>query len=152
MKTYKPDRHGLTTLRLLIMLASAILIGAVWYFIPVKMIVLIIAAAVGTAAIFSMFVYYPLYFRSLSYDSTEKEIIKHSGVFIKSHQAVLYSTVQYTTVVTTPFARHTGFNFVIFFVYGGQLRLLFLRYDDAMEILSRTSVSRNVEGGDRDVS
>ncbi|MBQ8960288.1 MAG: PH domain-containing protein [Ruminococcus sp.] len=151
MKTYEPDRNGLATLRLLILLASAVLIGAVWYFIPVKMIVIIMAAAVGTVAIFSMFVYFPLYFRSLSYDSTDREIIKHSGVFIKSHQSVLYSTVQYTTVVTTPFARHTGFNFVIFFVYGGQLRLLFLRYDDAMEILGRTSLHDPPEGGQSDV-
>ena len=66
-----------------------------------------------------MFVYLPLYFSSLSFDTTENEITKHSGVYFRSHQSVLYSTVQYTTVVTTPLSQYTGLNFVIFFVYGG---------------------------------
>ena len=138
MKTYRPDRRGLGTLRLLILIAAVVLIGAVWYFIPLKWLVISLASGVGAVAFLAMFVYFPLYFSSLSYDSTDKEIIKHSGVFIRSHQSVRYASVQYTTVISTPLARHTGFNFVIFFVYGGQLRLLFLGYDDALEILSRT--------------
>ena len=144
MKTYRPDRRGLGTLRLLILFAACIITGAVWYFIPVVRIVWTVGISIGAIAFLLMFIYFPLYFSSLSYDSTETEIIKHSGVFIRSHQAVLYSSVQYTTVVSTPLARHTGFNFVIFFVYGGQLRLLFLNYDDALEILSRTPKSGEV--------
>ena len=44
----------------------------------------------------------------------------------------------------------TGFNFIIFFVYGGQLRLLFLKKSDVQEIIS-LSGSISVKG-DENVS
>ena len=82
-----------------------------------------------------MFVYLPLYFSSIKYTATETEIMKSSGVFIKTHQSVRYSSVQYTSVISSPFSQYTGLNFIVFFVYGGQLRLLFLKQSDAQEIL-----------------
>ena len=54
---------------------------------------------------------------------------------------MLYSTVQYTTVITTPFSQYTGLNFIVFFVYGGQLRLLFLNQEDALYILRKTGTA-----------
>lgn len=138
MKSFKPDKHALLTLRISITLISLLLFGAVTLYIPVKIVVLIFGIAIATVAIFAMFIYLPLYFSSLSYDSTDKEIIKHSGVYFKSHQSVLYSTVQYSTVITTPFSQYTGLNFVVFYVYGGQLRLMFLKQEDALYILRRT--------------
>jgi len=141
MKKYRPDKNGLFVLRIIIAIVSVLLILVVKHYIPVDILVIIISTAVLTTAVFMIFIYFPLYFSSLSYESSETEIIKHSGVFIKTHQSVRYSQVQYTTVASTPFSQYTGFNFVIFFVYGGQLRLMFLNQKDALEILSRTNCS-----------
>ena len=135
MKHYYPDKACLTTLRIIIIFSVIILLGLVRYFIPAKFLVLSITIAVAVIAFFVMFVYLPLYFSSIKYTATETEIMKSSGVFIKTHQSVRYSSVQYTSVISSPFSQYTGLNFIVFFVYGGQLRLLFLKQSDAQEIL-----------------
>lgn len=137
MNNFKPERNALTTLRILILLISAVLVGVVRIYVPIDIIVIIFAVFVILTDIFMIFVYLPIYFSSLSYEMTDEKIIRHSGVFMKVHQSVRYSTVQYSTVVNTPFSDKTGMNFVILFVYGGSLRLLFLNKDNAMEILRR---------------
>ncbi|MBR6984449.1 MAG: PH domain-containing protein [Ruminococcus sp.] len=136
MKKYRPDRNGLITLRIAIFLASLILFAVVRYYIPVDIIVFITTIAIVTADIFFIFIYLPLYFRSLSYSSDGIEITRHSGVIIKKHQTVCYSAVQYITIISTPFSQYTGLNFIVFFVYGGQMQLAFLDQKDAAEILS----------------
>ena len=149
MKQYKPDRHCLTTMRLLITAAVVIVLWAVRYFIPIEKIVMMCIIVVIAIACFEMFVHLPMYFNSISYYATETEVTKSSGVFIKVHQSVRYSSIQYTTRITSPLSQHTGFNFIIFFVYGGQLRLLFLKRADADEII-RLSGSISVKE-DKDV-
>ncbi|MCQ2490748.1 MAG: PH domain-containing protein [Ruminococcus sp.] len=141
MRSFKPDRHALLTLRLAIAALSLLLLCAVRIYITMDIVLLIISIAILTIDIFFICIYLPLYFRSLSFDATDKEITKHSGVYFRSHQSVLYSTVQYTTVVTTPFSQYTGLNFVVLYVYGGQLRLMFLKQEDAMYVLRRTGAS-----------
>ena len=137
MRSFKPDKHALLTLRLVIVAVSLLLFFAVRMYISLTIVLAIIGIAILTVDIFFC-IYLPLYFKSLSYDTTDTEITKHSGVYFISHQSVLYSTVQYTTVITTPFSQYTGLNFVVFFVYGGQLRLLFLKQEDALYILCKT--------------
>ncbi|MDE5570261.1 MAG: PH domain-containing protein [Ruminococcus sp.] len=137
MNNFKPERNALTTLRIFILLISVVLVGVVRIYIPIDIIVIMFAVFVILIDIFMILVYLPMYFSSLSYEMTDEKIIRHSGVFMKVHQSVRYSTVQYSTVVSTPFSDKTGMNFVILFVYGGSLRLLFLNKDDAMEILRR---------------
>ncbi|MBO7395881.1 MAG: PH domain-containing protein [Ruminococcus sp.] len=138
MRSFKPDKHALLTLRLVIVAVSLLLFFAVRMYISLTIVLAIIGIAILTVDIFFICIYLPLYFKSLSYDTTDTEITKHSGVYFISHQSVLYSTVQYTTVITTPFSQYTGLNFVVFFVYGGQLRLLFLKQEDALYILRKT--------------
>ncbi len=142
MKKFKPDKNALLTMRIIILTISLLLILAVRIYIPITVIVLIIAAAFGTVDIFLIFVYLPLYFSSVCYDMTEDMITRHGGAFVKSHKSVKISKIQYTTVVTTPFSQYTSLNFVILFVYGGQLRMLFLDLDDAMEILKITGEAK----------
>lgn len=149
MKQYYPDRHCLTTMRLIITAAVVIILWAVRYFIPIEKIVMMCIIVVIAIACFEMFVHLPMYFNSISYYATETEVTKSSGVFIKVHQSVRYSSIQYTTRITSPLSQHTGFNFIIFFVYGGQLRLLFLKRADADEII-RLSGSISVKE-DKDV-
>jgi membrane protein YdbS with pleckstrin-like domain len=146
MKTYEPDRNGLMTLRILITLASAALIVLARVFIPWRLTVIILGAVIASTALFLMLIYLPVYFSSITYTITDSEIIRKTGVLIKFRQSVRFSSIQYTTVVSTPLAQYTGFNFIIFFVYGGQFRLLFLSQKDAKEILdiSRTFAGREV--------
>ncbi len=135
MKNYLPDKNCLMTLRVLITLISFILLIAVRYFITVKILVILISTIIGAAAFFIMFAYLPLFIKSIHYTVTETEIIKSSGVIMRFHQSVHYSSIQYTNIITTPFSQYTGLNFIVCFVYGGQLRLLFLNHKDAREIL-----------------
>lgn len=136
MKQYAPDRHCLTTMRILITITVIIILFAVRYFITFDKIVFFTEIIIIFAALVEMFVHLPLFFSSIKYSATDTEITKSSGVFIKVHQSVRYSSIQYTTVISSPFSHYTGFNFIIFFVYGGQLRLLFLKQSDAMEIIA----------------
>lgn len=147
MKEYSPDRRCLSTLRLLITLAVVIIVAAAKYFIPIDKIVLIIVISAVSIACFEMFIHLPLYFSSIKYSTTETEVVKSSGVFIKVHQSVRFSSIQYTTIIKSPLSKHTGFNFIIFFVYGGQLRLLFLKKADADEIIKQSG-SLNIKGDD----
>ena len=135
MKQYYPDRHCLTTMRLIITAAVVIILWAVRYFIPIEKIVMFSIVVVISIACFEMFVHLPMFFNSISYSATETEVTKSSGVFIKVHQSVRYSSIQYTTRISSPLSQYTGFNFIIFFIYGGQLRLLFLKRSDADEII-----------------
>ena len=145
MKQFYPDRHCLTTMRLLITAAVVIILFAIRYFIPADKIVMLSIIVIIAIACFEMFVHLPMFFNSISYSATSTEVTKSSGVFIKVHQSVRYSSIQYTTVISSPFSQYTGFNFIIFFVYGGQLRLLFLKQADAQEII-RLSGSVSVKG------
>ena len=149
MKIYTPDRKALFTLRVLITLLTVILTAILRFYIPVDVLVFIFASAFATIAIFAMFIYLPLFFSSLRYDSSETEITRHSGVFLNSHQTIQYSAVQYTTLITTPFSRKSGLNFIVLFMYGGQLPLMFLSYKDAQEIMRRTRsfMGTSGEGG-----
>jgi uncharacterized membrane protein YdbT with pleckstrin-like domain len=146
MKQYAPDRRCLSTLRIIITAAAVAIISAARYFLPFENAVFWITLGTIAVACFEMFVHLPLYFSSISYIATSTEVIKNSGVFIKVHQSVRYSSVQYTTVISSPFSQYTGFNFIVFFVYGGQLRLLFLKQSDAKEII-RLSGTINIRGG-----
>ncbi len=137
MINFKPEKSALSVLRILILLVSVILIVLIKVYIPFHMVVMISGITIGIIDIFVIFIYLPIYFSKLSYEMSDEKITKHSGVLLKSHQSVRYSTVQYTAVITTPFSQYTGLNFVILFVYGGSLRLMFLNQDNAMEILRR---------------
>ena len=137
MKDYYPDKHCLLTLKLLIILAFMIIWFVTGIFIPEKfsIAVTIIRIAAGVIGFIIGFIYYPFFFRTVKYTLSETEIIRTSGVFIKIYQSVQYSSIQYTTIISSPFSKISGFNFVVFFVFGGQLRLLFLARDDAEEIM-----------------
>jgi membrane protein YdbS with pleckstrin-like domain len=126
---------------------AVVIIAAVRYFIPIDKIVFYSTLIVILTACVEMFVHLPMYFNSISYTATDTEVMKSSGVFFKVHQSIRYTSIQYTTVVSTPFSQYTGFNFIIFFVYGGQLRLLFLKQPDAKEIIE-LSGGISVKGDD----
>ena len=126
MKNYLPDKNCLFTLRISIIVVSLVLITAVNYFFTARVLVILIDTIIGAGAFFIMFAYLPLFLKSIHYMITDTEIIRSSGVMIKLHQSVKYSSIQYVNVITTPFSQYTGLNFIMCFVYGGKLSLLFL--------------------------
>lgn len=138
MKRFYPDNNALTVLRMIITILILTVIALMKYYIPSSRFVLIAGTILAAVGFIIMFAYLPLYFSSIRYIVTDSEITKKCGVFIKSHQTVKCSSIQYTTVIRTPLSKHTGLNIVIFFVFGGQLRLTFVGYNDMIEILKLT--------------
>lgn len=135
MRSYAPDKRSLTVLRIAITVSALALIAAAKIFIKIYALMLTLSIIFAAAALALILAYLPKYFSALSYSATDKEIRKCSGVFFKTVQSIKYSSIQYSTFVTTPFSRHTGLNFIIFYVYGGKFLLLFLKSSDAGEIL-----------------
>lgn len=148
MKDYYPDKRSLWVIKLLtIPLVAAIWIAA-GIFIPFGIIITIVRAAAVIIGVVLSFIYCPLLFRSLKYTVTDTEVKRSGGVFIKKYQSVRYSSVQYITTARSFLSQYTGLNFIVFFVYGGQLRLLFLSRDDADEIMASAPLSHMERGSD----
>ena len=122
-------------LRTVISAVGIIIFAAVKYYARTEKAAFIAGVIITGICFAVMFIYLPLYFASLKYTATDKEIIRTSGVIIRFSQSVRYSSIQYTTVINTFLSRYTGLNFVIFFVFGGRFRLMFLSTEDMDDIL-----------------
>ena len=134
MRHFYPDKRCINVLRTAIAAIGLIIFAVIKYYVRTEKAELIAGSII--AVLFAvMFIYLPLYFASLKYTATDTEIIRTSGVFIRFHQSVHYSSIQYATVIKTFFSRYTGLNFMIFFVFGGRFRLMFLSREDIDEIL-----------------
>lgn len=135
MRHFYPDKKSVRLLQIIISAIGFILFLTAKHYIHSKSTLLILGTIIVSLCIFIMFIYLPLYFSSLKYIVTDTEIIRTGGVFIKVHQSVLFSSIQYVTVIKTFLSGYTGFNFIIFFVFGGRFRLMFLSRNDIDEIL-----------------
>lgn len=135
MRHFYPDKKSVRLLQIIISAIGFILYLTAKHYISSKETLLILGTIIVSLCICIMFIYLPLYFSSLKYIVTDTEIIRTGGVFIKVHQSVLFSSIQYATVVKTFLSGYTGLNFIIFFVFGGRFRLMFLSRNDIDEIL-----------------
>ncbi|MBO5318646.1 MAG: PH domain-containing protein [Ruminococcus sp.] len=135
MRHFYPDKNSVRLLQIIISAIGFILFLTAKHYIHSKSTLLILGTIIVSLCTFIMFIYLPLYFSSLKYIVTDTEIIRTGGVFIKVHQSVLFSSIQYVTVVKTFLSGYTGLNFIIFFVFGGRFRLMFLSRNDIDEIL-----------------
>jgi membrane protein YdbS with pleckstrin-like domain len=95
--------------------------------------IIIVFSVIG---FFVEIVYLPLYFKSIKYYVSPKRVIKVSGVIVTSRQIVKTNSIQYTTVIGTPFSKCTGLNFMVLNTFGGQMVLYFLKKNDVDEIIS----------------
>lgn len=150
MRHFYPDRRCISVLRAVILSIGLVIFAVIRYYVRSEKAVFISGAIIAGICFAVMFVYLPLYFSTLKYTATDKEIIRSSGVFIRLNQSVSYSSIQYTTVINTIFSRFTGLNFMIFFVFGGRFRLMFLSSEDMEDILRLSGSSG--KGGGRSVS
>lgn len=135
MKRYLADKTSLNIIRFIILILSvAVIILAYHYLSFIPIIMWIIIGIFSGLSIFVASVYLPFYFKSAGYYINSDKIIKKTGVFIKTNQCMKVTSVQYITSVTTPFSKHTGFNFVILNSFGGKLILAFLSKKDMDDI------------------
>lgn len=141
MKSYKPDRRSMNTLRAASAAAAIILITAFGLLIPIYSLMITLIAGAAAAAVIVIFVYLPMYFSSLSYTADEDEISKTSGAVFRKKQSVKLSSVQHYTLISTPLSERTGLNFIILYVYGGRIFMPYLSKADANEIIALSEIS-----------
>lgn len=135
MKHYYADKTCLNKLKALVLSFTLILIAVNVYFlsfIPIVMIPLCIIFAVS--GIFTALIYLPVYFRNLNYYVSDERIIKESGFYFRKKQIIRISKIQFTTSVSTPFSRFSGFNFIVLYAYGGMMTVMFLSDRDFAEL------------------
>lgn len=140
MKQYYADKRPLNLLCVVILIATACIIGVIYYylyFIPwlKKLLIgIVIAAAVWTA-----FIWLPCYFKKASYLISPETLVCSTGFLWRTKKIMRTSSVQYVTLFTFPFLKTTGFNFLLVSALGGKLLMPFLSEKDAKEILRRIS-------------
>lgn len=146
MRHFYPDKRSVGVIQFLAAAAGVIIFLIIKHFVHIEKAVLLSGLIILCICAIMVFIYIPLYFSTLRYIATDREIIRISGVFFKIHQSVRYSSIQYASVIKTFLSGYTGLNFIIFFVFGGRFRLMFLSRDDTDEILR---LSGSTYGGER---
>ena len=116
MKIFFADKTFLSFLQSIILIVSALIVILAFNLIPIYMLMLIVCILFSAAGIFTVFIYLPLWFSHLRYYVGEKSITKRSGAFFTNEQTIKYSSIQYSSIITGPFSRITGLNFIIIYV------------------------------------
>ena len=106
-----------------------------YYLYAFPLLMRILIAFLAAVYVLVGIVWLPLYFSRTCYIVSSQEVIRSAGFFLRVRQLMKISAIQYATLVTTPFSRVTGLNFVVVNALGGNLLLLFLSRQDAEEIL-----------------
>lgn len=150
MKKYYADRKSLNILRVLAFLLLIVIGIALKYVLyitekkfpeyfssgvnAVEIVVWCIAGAFALVYILYILIILPLWYNNARYYVTDKDIIARTGVLVKNKQYMKLSAIQYTTRISAPLGRKSGFNFIIFNGYGGRLIFTFLSKNDADDI------------------
>ncbi len=135
MKRYVADKTCMNLIRLCVFaLTATVIILARLYlsFLPVLMWSVTLAFLV--IGCFIALIYLPVYFRHACYYLNKSEIIKHSGFLLLHKQTMRLDAIQCKTLITTPFSRLTGLNFLVLNAFGGSMLLLFLSSKDAEDL------------------
>lgn len=140
MKQYYADKRPLNLLCVVVVALAACIIGVVYYylyFIPwlKKLLIgIVIASSVWTA-----FIWLPFYFKKASFLISPEALTCSTGFLWRTRKTMRTSSIQYVTLITFPFLKTTGFNFILVSALGGKLLIPFLSEKDAKEILKRLS-------------
>ncbi len=146
MRHFYPDKKSMDILQIITAIVGFVIYIIINHFLQNEKIIMICGFFILSVCVVIIFIYLPMYFTNLKYTATDKEIIRTAGVIFKTHQSVRYSSIQYTSVIKTFFSGYTGFNFIIFFVFGGRCSLMFLSQKDTDEILK---LSGSIYGGEK---
>ncbi len=151
MKKYYADRNSLNILRVLSLILLIVIGIALKYVLYIlqerypeyfaiekntvaEIIIWSLMALFAVIYVVYILIFLPLWYNNARYFVTDKDIIARTGVLVKNVQYMKLSAVQYTTKISAPFARHSGFNFIVFNGYGGRMMFTFLSQSDADEI------------------
>lgn len=151
MKKYYADRNSLNILRVLsfiLLIVIGIVLKYVLYILRerypeyfaiekntvAEIIIWSVMALFAVIYVAYILIFLPLWYNNARYFVTDKDIIARTGVLVKNVQYMKLSAIQYTTKISAPFARHSGFNFIVFNGYGGRMMFTFLSQSDADEI------------------
>lgn len=137
MKHFESDKNSLKILRIVVSLLTLLLSALSVYFlsfIPIVMFSLCgVFLLIGT---FLVFFFLPVYFRNLNYYIYDGKIIKESGFYFRKRQIISIDKIQFTSVVSTPFSKFMGLNFIGLYAYGGIMTVMFLTDGDFTEFTS----------------
>lgn len=150
MKKYYADRKSLNILRVIafiLLIVIGIALKYVLYIVEMKfpeyfvsginaveIVVWYIAGVFALIYILYILIILPLWYNNARYYVTDSNVIARTGVLVKNKQYMKLSAIQYTTRISAPLGRKSGFNFIIFNGYGGRLLFTFLSKNDADEI------------------
>ncbi|MGN0643223.1 MAG: PH domain-containing protein [Huintestinicola sp.] len=97
----------------------------------------IIALMIIFAAVYVVFILIllPMWYRTIRYTVTDREIISDTGLISKTHRIMKLSAVQNAALVSMPFSKYTGFNFISVNALGGRLILMFLSDKDSIKVM-----------------
>lgn len=150
MKKYYVDRRSLNILRVLAFILLFVIGIALKYVLyiaemkfpeyfvsginAVEIVIWCIAGIFALIYILYILIILPLWYNNARYYVTDRDVIARTGVLVKNKQYMKLSAIQYTTRISAPLGRKSGFNFIIFNGYGGRLIFTFLSKSDADEI------------------
>ena len=162
MKKYYADRNSLNILRILSFILLIVIGIALKYILYIlnkrypeyfaiegntiaEIVIWSIMILVVVLYILYILILLPLWYNSARFFVTDKDVIARTGVLVKNVRYMKLSAIQYTTQISAPFSRHTGFNFIVFNGYGGRLMFMFLSQSDLEEItkLVRRNMKKN---------
>ena len=135
MKVIKADRSILPVIQLITAAVTIVLSACAYKLIPIRIVMLSVCAVFAVIGLFLLFIYLPLWFRRLQYSVTNETITKKSGVFFNTERTLKFNSIQFADIISFPFSKHIGLNFIILNAYGGKLALLFLKEQDKKAIL-----------------
>lgn len=144
MKQYSADYTCLNILRTLIITAAVLLSSAAYFFLSfIPIIMWSVIALFLSVSFFASAIYLPLYFSKTKYYVSSGRIIKKSGAFFETKQVMSFKAIQYSTVMSAPFSKKTGFNFAILNAFGGRMIIAFMRFKDLDEIMMEISLTKS---------
>ncbi len=136
MRKFTPKTSALLTLRILILLVTALATVLVYvYLSSFKIIMYTLIALFWTLALVFVLILLPIYFRRTVIYLSPTELSLHTGMIFSSREHMRVSAVQYISMITLPLSRLTGFNFLTVHGLGGTIILPFLSFSD-IEILA----------------
>ena len=135
MREYRADIGAMQVIQILLCIVGAgVSLAAAHYLIRwVWLVWIVVGIFAGTAAVLSL-ICLPLYFRKLRIYATSSKVTITAGIFFQREQSIRLDRVQFVQIITGPFDGIFGMNFIVLYVYGGQLTIPFMNRKDRREL------------------
>lgn len=135
MKRFYAHKSAAAAISVISAIISVLLTVLIRIIFHSRTVILTAGTVIAVMGLLLIFVYFPLYFSSVSYTLTETELLSERGVIIRRRSAIKLSTVQSYTIYIPKRAFLSGLSVVLLNVYGGTLAVLFLKRRDIEELI-----------------